>query len=149
MANISREERARREAEKARENENGTGMQRAADETEAFQPELENPRVHVDPAREGAEPKTPAAGGVPAGSPNTVDVEDNEDTYARTIVESSRVPMSRIKMTRTYFTDPDRERWDEGTEHDLPREEARYLVETGVAAFVDHVGEPTAKDDKR
>lgn len=137
MANISREERARREA-KSRENE-----------TDAFVPELENPRVHVDPAREGAEPMTPASGAVPAGSPNTVDVAENEDTFARTIVESSRVPMAKVKILRTYFTDPDARRLNEGEEVDLPTEEARYLIESGIAAFIEHVDEPTAKDDRR
>lgn len=138
MGRISNEEYAKRKAEadaKAAE-ENGSA---------GTEPDLTNPREPVDQAREGAEPKTIAAGGLPVGTPGTVEPESAEDLYDRRIVATTRVPMASVKILRTYFPMDGSGKLTAGDEVDLPKEEARSLIESGIASFVDHVNEPVAE----
>lgn len=122
MANITKEERERR-ANNINEN--------------ALSPDNGNPRVPVYPVREGAEPITPAAGAYAVGTPGTAEPESVEKVEAIKHEAAARVPTFPVKFKRGYFPKDGGAKITEGTERELPIEEARYVIEAGIADRAD------------
>ena len=122
MANISKEERQRRET---------VAKEREDAET------LDNPREPIAPVRDDApDPTTPAATALPTGTPGMPEPTELDDPVKQ--AESRRdadavIPMRKVRLKRGYFTESGGEKLEAGTELELPIADARYLVESGIA----------------
>ncbi len=118
MANISKEERARREAQ-------------AAVELDA-----RNPRMPVSPVFEEAdEPVTPAATALPVGTPGTVDPLPTATPPA--VEHKNQVVMFPVRILRGYWPMDGGKKLEPDTEVELPIAEARHLIESGIAERAD------------
>lgn len=104
-----------------------------------------NPREPVDPVSElRDEPTTDAAAGFPVGTPGTADPTPASDPVkaAKAIQEASaRIPMFPVKMKRGYYPVDGSAKLKEGEEVELPIEEARRLIESGIAVRADALPE--------
>jgi hypothetical protein len=126
MANLTREQRAQKEAEEAAE--------RVNELTDG------NGRLPTEAVREGAHPITKAAGALAVGTPGTMEPPNPEDLAVATVVTPSVVvPMRKIVFLRGYFAKEGGKKIASGTEMDLPIEDARYLIECGIAKLVDTI----------
>ena len=145
MANISKEERARREAEAD------------ATKTTGMDGRTENPRVPVEPVSEDALPMTPATGAFPVGTPGHSTPDDPAE-LAREIADAhSRVEMREVVILRGY--QPGTGGFEhvsgdvgpggmlkEGAVVKMRVEDARFLEESGIAQSTDT--HPGFKDKK-
>ena len=125
MANISREERQRREAE-AKEREDAAVTH--------------NPREPIAPVRDDApEPATPAATALPTGTPGLPEPTELDDPVKQAELRKeadAQIPMRTVRLKRGYFKEAGGDKIEAGTELELPIADARYLVESGVAEVV-------------
>lgn len=118
MANITKEERARREAQ-------------AAVDLDA-----RNPRVPVSPVREDAdEPITDGATAFPVGTPGTVDPLPAVEEPRPPAVPP--MPMFPVRILRGYWPKDGSNKLEPDTVKELPIAEARKLIEDGVAERAD------------
>ena len=130
MANISKEERQRREL--AAKHEAGEI--------------IENERFPVEPTSELAEkPVTPAAQALPMGTPGHADVDnakENAEAAARVVNPAIKeVPQAKVRLKRGYFPVGGGAKLAEGSEVTLPMPDARYLIEAGIAEYIAHFPE--------
>ncbi len=134
MANYTREERARREADKAN---NVDGNALTVDQG--------NPREPITPVRDDApKPATPAATALPTGTPGLPEPTEYVDPVQAAEMRAeadARIPMARVRYKRGYFKQAGGWKIAAGTEEDLPIADARYLIESGIAEHVAHLPE--------
>ena len=118
MANLTKEERERR----------------------AVADDAANPRVPVSPvSTERDEPTTDAAGGLPVGTPGTVDPLPAEKRVVENLEAAKKVPSFPVRLKRGYYPMDGGAKLSEGKEIELPIEEARRLIEAGIAVRNDEV----------
>lgn len=123
MANITKEERAKRELEARHE----TGEV------------LENPRIPVTPlAANAPEPFTPGAAALPMGTAGHAAVDNAEETVRAGEVPNSPQPMVTVRFKRGYFPVSGGAKIPVGEERDLPQVDGRLLIEAGIAEYVNH-----------
>ncbi len=138
MANISREERARREAAEAKAKaDNVDGNALAMDHG--------NPREPVMPVLEDApEPTTRGAAALPVGTPGTIVPDETTDPVKAAEAKAEaekRQQYVTVRYKHGYFKQSGGEKVERGTEEDLPITDARQLIEDGVAEYVAHLPE--------
>lgn len=138
MANISKAERDRREAEsKSRDTDKGSDENREMGDVL-----INNPREPVPNVREDAEPVTWARGGDPVGTPGTVDPKDVpggdpvEDTRRR-VEANARVETRGVRFKLGWFPKDGGGKIPAGTETEVPIEDARHLFESGIVDLID------------
>ena len=123
MANITKEERQRREADQRHESGEV----------------LPNERLTVTPLAANAPPPfTPAAAALPMGTPGHAEVDNAEETVRAGVVPDSPQPMVTVRFVRGYFKQSGGEKIAVGTEMDLPQVDGRHLIESGIAEYVNH-----------
>ena len=124
MANITKEQRAERE------------LAAKYDAGEI----IENNRVTVsNTAAHAPKQVTPAAAALPMGTPGTVDLDNAQEAVrAAVAVTHNRQPMTKIRWKRGYFKVSGGAKSVVGDEEVLPQVDARYLIESGIAEYVDH-----------
>lgn len=122
------------------------GTEPPVDPTAGFDTRATNPRVPVMPVREGAAPKTPAAGALNLGTPGTAEPSLDDDPAEAARVKAAahgRVELRKVVILRDYWPLAGGEPLtavDDPTAEDaieLPIEEARYLEESGIAQSAD------------
>lgn len=135
MANLTREERLRREAEDKANNIDGS----------ALSGDLGNPREPVFPVREDApERLTRGSAAYPVGTKGTVVPDEATDPViaARTRADAeAQQRMVTVRYKRGYFKQAGGEKVAIGTEEDVPITDARQLIEDGIAEYVAHLPE--------
>lgn len=134
MANITKEERQRREEEAKANNIDGTALDGLA---------AGNPRVPEFPVREDAPDRvTRGAAAYPVGTPGTVKPDADTDpvlaAQARQEAES-RQQMITVRYLRGYFKQAGGQATEVGSEEDVPVTDARQLIEDGIAEYVAHI----------
>lgn len=136
MANISREERQRREAEQNKAKADNV-------DGNALAMEQGNPREPVMPVREDApERVTRGAAAYPAGTPGTVEPDETTDPVLAAEAKKeaeARQQMVTVRYKRGYFKQAGGEKVARGTEEDVPITDARQLIEDGIAEYVAHL----------
>ncbi len=123
MANISKDERERR----------------------ASVLETSNPREPTPPTSDQRdEPITDAAGGFPTGTPGTAEPSPLTDPVKKAELvakAAAYVPMFPVILKRGYYPMDGSAKLAEGKKVELPIEEARRLIESGIAARADALPE--------